>query len=188
MAEAPKQLLDLPDEILNFVAEAVENGTSLVALARTCRRLQDHAERFIYRSLIIEHGAQAGRLDKAISRPPRRAAVVSKLFVVPSAVATRGIEYIPWMLEKMNCLKNLLIQSPSCAQPSSSESMEDQAQYANLFRRPSLHVTNPSERLLSQLVDCKKRSMEFNNSDRQLVFFAHRLRESHNVVSVVHTK
>src|SRR6266496_3937060 len=97
-----KQLLDLPDEILNFVAETVENGTSLGALARTCRRLQDHAERFIYRSLIIE----------AISRRPRRAAVVSKLFVVTSAVATRGIEYIPWMLEKMNCLKNLLIQSP----------------------------------------------------------------------------
>ena len=64
MAKAPKQLLNLPDEILNFVAEAIDTGTSLGALARTCRRLQDHAERFIYRSLIIEHGAQAG--------PPRQ--------------------------------------------------------------------------------------------------------------------
>jgi hypothetical protein len=37
MAKAPKQLLNLPDEILNFVAEAINNGTSLGALARTCR-------------------------------------------------------------------------------------------------------------------------------------------------------
>jgi hypothetical protein len=157
-------------------------------LARTCRLLQDHAERFIYRSLIIEHGAQARGLYKAVSRRPRRAAVASKLFVAPSAVATRGTEYIPRMLEKMNCVKNLLIQSPFCGQPSSSEFMEDQAQYASLFRRSSLQVTNPSERLLSQLVDCKWRSIEFDNSDRQLVFFALRCRGSHNVVSVVHTK
>jgi hypothetical protein len=68
MAKALKQLLDLPDEILNCVAEAVDDVTSLRALARTCRRLQDQAERFIYCALIIEHGAQARGLYKAISR------------------------------------------------------------------------------------------------------------------------
>jgi hypothetical protein len=155
MAEAPKQLLDLPDEILNFVAEAVDNIASLRALARTCTRFQDHAERFIYRSLTIEHGAQARSLHKAISRRPRRATVASKLTVAPSTVATRGTEHIPWMLEKMNCVKELFLESPFCNRPTCSEFVEDQERYARLFCRASLQVTDPSERLLSQLVTCK---------------------------------
>jgi hypothetical protein len=153
---SPKQLLDLPDEVLNFVAEAVDNLSSLHALACTCTRFQDHAEKFIYRSLTIEHGAQAQALHKAITARPRRAAMASKLTVAPSMVATRGIEHIPSMLEKMNCVKDLFIESPFCNKPGCSEFVEDQERYANIFRKSSLHIVDPSARLLSQLVSCKQ--------------------------------
>jgi hypothetical protein len=153
---SPKQLLDLPDEVLNFVAEAVDNLNSLHALARTCTRFQDHAEKFIYRSLTIEHGAQAQALHKAIIARPRRATMASKLTVAPSMVATRGIEHIPSMLERMNCVKDLFIESPFCKKPGCSEFVQDQERYANIFRKSSLHVVDPSVRLLSQLVSCKQ--------------------------------
>jgi hypothetical protein len=153
---SPKQLLDLPDEVLNFVAEAVDNLNSLHALARTCTRFQDHAEKFIYRSLTIEHGAQAQALHKAIITRPRRATMASKLTIAPSMVATRGIEHIPSMLEKMNCVKDLFIESPFCKKPGCSEFVEDQERYANIFRKSSLHIVDPSARLLSQLVSCKQ--------------------------------
>jgi hypothetical protein len=155
MAKSPKQLLDLPDEILNIVAEAVDHIASLRALARTCSRFQDHAERFIYRSLTIEHGAQARGLHKAIARRPRRAAMALKLTVAPSTVATRGTEHIPSMLEKMNCLKHVFIESPFCNRPACSEFVEDQERYAKILSKSSLQVIDPSERLLSQLVSCK---------------------------------
>jgi hypothetical protein len=153
---SPRQLLDLPDEVLNFVAEAVDNLNSLHALARTCTRFQDHAEKFIYRSLTIEHGAQAQALHKAIIARPRRATMASKLTVAPSMVATRGIEHIPSMLERMNCVKDLFIESPFCKKPGCSEFVEDQERYANIFRKSSLHIVDPSVRLLSQLVSCKQ--------------------------------
>lgn len=156
MTMSPKQLLDLPDEVLNFVAEAVDNLNSLHALARTCTRFQDHAEKFIYRSLTIEHGAQAQALHKAIIARPRRATMASKLTVAPSMVATRGIEHIPSMLERMNCVKDLFIESPFCKKPGCSEFVEDQERYANIFRKSSLHIVDPSVRLLSQLVSCKQ--------------------------------
>jgi hypothetical protein len=153
---SPKQLLDLPDEVLNFVAEAVDNLNSLHALARTCTRFQDHAEKFIYRSLTIEHGAQAQALYKAITARPRRATMASKLTVAPSMVATRGIEHIPSMLEKMTCVKDLFVESPFCKKPGCSEFVEDQERYANIFRKSSLDIVNPSARLLSQLISCKQ--------------------------------
>jgi hypothetical protein len=155
MAKSAKQLLDLPDEILNLIAEAVDHITSLRALARTCSRFQGHAERFIYRSLIIEHGAQARLLYKAISRRPQRAAMTLNLVVAPSAFATRGTEHIPWMLEKMNCVKDVFIESPFCKRPTCSEFVEDQERYAKMFRSSSLENIDSSERLLSQLVSCE---------------------------------
>ena len=155
MAKSPKQLLDLPDEILSLVAEAVDHLTSLRALARTCTRFQEHAERFIYRSVTIEHGAQARGLYKAISRRSRRATMALKLTVAPSTVATRGTEHIPSMLERMNCVKSLFIESPFCNRPACSEFVEDQERYAIIFYKSSLQITDPSKRLLSQLVSCK---------------------------------
>jgi hypothetical protein len=154
-AKAPKQLLDLPGEILDYVAEAVDHIASLRALARTCTRFQDYAERFIYRSLTIEHGAQARGLHNAISRRPRRATMVLKLTAAPSTVATRGTEHIPLMLEKMNLVKDLFIESPFCNRPACSEFVEDQERYAKIFCKSSLQVVEPSERFLSQLISCK---------------------------------
>lgn len=155
MGISTKQLLDLPDEILDIVADMLNHLPSLRALARTCTRFQDHAERFIYRALVIEHGAQARGLYKAMSKRPRRATMALKLIIAPSTVATRGTEHIPSMLEKMHCVKDLFIQSPFCNRPGCSEFVEDQERYAKIFCKSSLRVTDPSKRLLSQLLSCK---------------------------------
>src|SRR5205814_7929202 len=76
--------------------------------------------------------------------------------LAPSMVATRSIEHIPSMLEKMNCVKDLFIESPFCKKPGCSEFVEDQERYANIFRKSSLDIVDPSARLLSQLVSCKQ--------------------------------
>jgi hypothetical protein len=78
-----------------------------------------------------------------------------KLTVAPHAVATRGTEHIPWMLEKMNCVKDVFIESPFCNRPACSEFVEDQERYAKMFCKSSLQVIDPTDRLLSQLVSCK---------------------------------
>lgn len=114
METSTSQLLALAVELLIEIISQVQDRQSLCALARTCSRLQNLTEDFIYESLLIRNGRQARALAQLFASGRIRARAVHDLQIRWPHTSEDGIEDIDPVLKDITQLKHLRIESPCC--------------------------------------------------------------------------
>lgn len=114
MEASTSQFLALADELLVEIISKVQDRQALCALARTCSRLHNLAEDFIYESLLIRKGVQARSLAQLFTSGRLRARAVHDLQIRWPYTSEDGIEDIDPVLRDFTQLKHLRIESPCC--------------------------------------------------------------------------
>ncbi|KAE9970489.1 hypothetical protein EG327_010250 [Venturia inaequalis] len=114
METSTSRFLALADELLIEIISQVQDRQALCALARTCGRLQNLTEDFIYESLLIRNGDQARSLAHLFASRRIRARAVHDLQIRWPHTSEDGIEDIDPVLKDLTQLKHLRIESPCC--------------------------------------------------------------------------
>ncbi|QDS69072.1 hypothetical protein FKW77_009969 [Venturia effusa] len=114
METATSQFLALADELLIEIISLIQDRQSLCALARTCSRLQDLTQDFIFHSPLIRNGDQARALAHLFSSGRIRSSAVHDLQIRWRHTVEDGIEDINSVLTSFTQLRNLRIESPCC--------------------------------------------------------------------------
>lgn len=114
METSTPQFLALADELLIEIISQLQDRQSLCALARTCSRLQNLTEDFIFESLLIRNGTQARSLAQLLTSGRIRARAVHDLQIRWPHTSEDGIEDIDPVLKDLTQLKHLRVESPCC--------------------------------------------------------------------------
>jgi len=118
LALAPHGLLSLVDELLLNIIDHIDNQKALCLLATTCMRLQDLAEPFIWRKLVVLSGNHARNIATALDKREARIDFVKSLSVRYKDQNREGIEELNHFVGLMGKLKHLQLESPC---PNNSE-------------------------------------------------------------------
>ena len=110
----PRQLTELPSELIADIIEHVDNRETLVSLAGVCSELRNLTEPVLYRSILQRTGAEAVRLQKAIKARPCRARWLHTIDSRCKFSKREGLISMASVIMKARSLKELTIESPYC--------------------------------------------------------------------------
>lgn len=114
MESTASRFLALADELIIDIISQIQDRQSLSALARTCSRLQDLTEDFIFDSLLIRNGDRARVLARLFASGRIRPRAVHDLQIRWPHSVEDGIEDIGSVLKDFSQLRSLRIESPCC--------------------------------------------------------------------------
>lgn len=141
-------LLSVPNELLGQILDAVQEKSSLAAVARTCHELLDFAEARLYSHLSLETREALEILGKLVESRPQRAGFLRRLDLV---FATPGYDNdlvgvtTADVITSYPNIRSLAIESPRCNAQSRDDPSEwgldwpaDMALYQELFESATL--------------------------------------------------
>ena len=107
-------ILELPDEIITLIVEEVDHVKTLIALASTSHRIQDIAERRLYRHLFVRSGDALKRCYNSTQKLSERLKAIQKLVMPCDSLELQCFTTTEEVLRKATNLKEVMIESPHC--------------------------------------------------------------------------
>ena len=105
-------LFSLPNELIDAIVESIDDRSTLVALAQTCKTLQPLAEDQLFKRIYVRNGRCVQRLIESMAKRPKRYRAIESLEATPPCYDWRGIEMMPSVVGKMEKLRSLKVESP----------------------------------------------------------------------------
>jgi hypothetical protein len=149
-------LLELPNELVAHVIEFVHDSATLRGLACTCARLQQLTEPVLWRELLIRESPKLKGILKAMRTRRERTSALQRLNV-PCDSYFQDMRSLAELLEMVQNLRELMIESPSCNAIEFEDLDEWQPMMEQLFS-PFQQISGNSDlspRPLQQLKSCK---------------------------------
>ncbi|KAF2871656.1 hypothetical protein BDV95DRAFT_521073 [Massariosphaeria phaeospora] len=109
-----RHLLSLVDELLLGIIDQIDTHETLCCLARTCSRLQNLTEPYIWRHLLVRRGSNARQVATALDNKTERTSFVQDLSIryAFKDEDEDGIEKLGPLIRFMDKLRHLRIESP----------------------------------------------------------------------------
>lgn len=126
-------LLDLPNELIAYIIELVDDIPTLRRLACSSRRVQHLTEPVLWRKLLVKKGTNARQILAAYITHPSRAKMLQVLNVPCDPDFGRDLAALAALMDKAENLKTLEIQSPSCNEGSFETEAEWRPMMDQLF-------------------------------------------------------
>jgi len=114
MGSLGPNLLDLAEELVLNVIEQINSQLALCNLARTCRRLQELTEPYIYSTVLVRTGKDAEILLESLFARPKRLSSMLDLAIRYRHDREQGIEVLNPVISKIRKLKRLHVEAPCC--------------------------------------------------------------------------
>ncbi|KAK3079878.1 hypothetical protein LTS18_003696 [Coniosporium uncinatum] len=114
MGSLGPNLLDLAEELVLNVIEQINSQLALCNLARTCRRLQELTEPYIYSTVLVRTGKDAETLLESLFARPKRLSSILDLAIRYRHDREQGIEVLNPVISKIRKLKRLHVEAPCC--------------------------------------------------------------------------
>jgi len=107
-------LLDLAEELVLNILEQIDSQLALCNLARTCSRLQELTEPYIYSTVLIRTGSNAESLLESLLARPKRLSSILDLAIRYRHDSEQGIEVLCPVISKLRKLRRLHVEAPCC--------------------------------------------------------------------------
>jgi F-box-like len=162
------QLLELPDEILAYVFQFIDNTDDLINNACVNSRFKELSEPYLYRNIEIFGKNQALSFSAAVKAKPVRAGRVKTFLLSPTFGEHEGLQALPDIIRSMRNVRTLRLETPDLnhQQPRARIPwITLQERYERIFEGSSILVPNPTHRYLPFLTEC---TIHFVDSETEL--------------------
>jgi hypothetical protein len=152
----PRQLLDLPDELLASILGNLDFD-SLLEVVLVCKHLGDLADPFLYHNIEILTGEQGAGLSYSLLERPSRAKRIRSFLVSTKLGETDGLAQLPPLISRMSNLQELRLETPDCNKEEPADRvpwLNLQNRYERVFEGGSILFPDRARRYLPNLQSC----------------------------------